>query len=131
MALLCMYAGHACKATSNVLACCKDLARRHREHLRMPPCRTDKLEALGEAGMVLGFARAQAEKRAAHLTHPLLCLDAIRAGVEHGGLKGLEAVGPTTFTRVKLHALRREGSVSSALFLGSLQACKELIRGDC
>ena len=42
--------------------------------------------------MVLSFARAQAEKRAAHLTHPLLCLDAIQAGVEHGGLAGLQKV---------------------------------------
>lgn len=52
--------------------------------------RTDKLESLGEAQMVLGVARAQAQKRAAHLVHPLLCLDAIEHGVAHGGYAGLQ-----------------------------------------
>lgn len=42
--------------------------------------------------MVLGVARAQAQKRAAHLVHPLLCLDAIEHGVAHGGYAGLQKV---------------------------------------
>ena len=41
---------------------------------------------------MLDFARAEAQKRAAHVTHPLLCLDAIRTGVEQGGQAGLAAV---------------------------------------
>ncbi|KAK9827372.1 hypothetical protein WJX81_002997 [Elliptochloris bilobata] len=53
--------------------------------------RTDKLEALGEALAVVDFARAETQKRAPHLMHPLLCLDAIRAGIEHGGRAGLRA----------------------------------------
>jgi hypothetical protein len=55
-------------------------------------CRTDKLEPLGEALPILEFARAETQKRAPHLTHPLLCLDAIRIGIEQGGLAGLKAV---------------------------------------
>ena len=54
--------------------------------------RTDKLESLAEALGVLNFAREQAQQKAAHVTHPLLCLDAIRAGVEQGGQAGLAAV---------------------------------------
>ena len=53
-------------------------------------CRTDKLEPLGEALPILEFARAETRKRAPHLTHPLLCLDAIRTGVEQGGHAGLQ-----------------------------------------
>lgn len=55
-------------------------------------CRTDKLEPLGEALAILEFARVETQKRAPHLTHPLLCLDAIRTGVEEGGLAGLKQV---------------------------------------
>ena len=55
-------------------------------------CRTDKLEPLGEALPILEFARAETQKRAPHLTHPLLCLDAIRTGIEEGGLAGLRQV---------------------------------------
>ena len=61
--------------------------------------RTDKLEPLGEAVAVLEFARAETQKRAPHLTHPLLCLDAIKAGVEQGGQAGLK--------QVRAHALGR------------------------
>ena len=53
-------------------------------------CRTDKLEPLGEALPILEFAKAETQKRAPHLTHPLLCLDAIRVGVEQGGHAGLK-----------------------------------------
>lgn len=71
-------------------------------------CRTDKLETLGEALPVLEFAAAETRKRAPHLTHPHLCLEAIRFGVEHGGLAGLRKVQthqscpafyPTSLTR--------------------------------
>ncbi|KAL4446209.1 hypothetical protein ABPG77_003016 [Micractinium sp. CCAP 211/92] len=55
--------------------------------------RTDKLEPLGEALAVLQFARSQAAKQARNLTHPLLCLDAIQYGVEHGGRAGLQKEG--------------------------------------
>ena len=41
---------------------------------------------------MLEFARAETQKRAPHLTHPLLCLDAIKAGVEQGGQAGLKQV---------------------------------------
>ncbi|KAL3160104.1 hypothetical protein ABBQ32_010882 [Trebouxia sp. C0010 RCD-2024] len=52
--------------------------------------RTDKLESLGEALAIITFAKAQAAKKGAHLTHPQLCLDAIQWGVEFGGLKGID-----------------------------------------
>ncbi|EFN52227.1 hypothetical protein CHLNCDRAFT_59763 [Chlorella variabilis] len=55
--------------------------------------RTDKLEPLGEALAILQFARSQAAKRARHLMHPLLCLDAIQYGIEHGGRAGLQKEG--------------------------------------
>eukprot|EP00803_Ostreobium_quekettii_P008705 evm.model.scf_1879.1 EVM.evm.TU.scf_1879.1 scf_1879:98-7109(+) len=51
--------------------------------------RTDRLEPLGEALQVVAFARAQAARQAPHVRHPQLCLDAVAAGVEHGGLAGL------------------------------------------
>ena len=54
--------------------------------------RTDKLEPLGEALPMLEFAAAETRKRAPHLTHPLLCLEAIRVGVEQGGQAGLKQV---------------------------------------
>lgn len=54
--------------------------------------RTDRLESLGEALAILGFARAQVAQQARNLTHPLLCLDAIQYGVEHGGAAGLDKV---------------------------------------
>ncbi|GBF93062.1 hypothetical protein Rsub_05673 [Raphidocelis subcapitata] len=52
--------------------------------------RGDKLEPLGEALAVVEFARAQAAKRARHLKHPQLCLDAIQAGITDGGAAGLK-----------------------------------------
>lgn len=55
--------------------------------------RTDKLESYGEALAILEFARAEAGKRAGHLQHPLLCLDAIQCGIEHGGEAGLVKEG--------------------------------------
>lgn len=55
--------------------------------------RTDRLEPYGEATAIIDFARAQAAKRARHLTHPQLCLDAIQEGVAKGGLAGLKKEG--------------------------------------
>eukprot|EP00775_Hariotina_reticulata_P003942 gene3942-4196_t len=55
--------------------------------------RTDKLEPYGEAVAILEFARAEAGKRARHLQHPQLCLDAIQAGVQQGGAVGLKKEG--------------------------------------
>lgn len=51
--------------------------------------RSDRLEPYGEAMATIEFARMQAAKRAPGLRHPQLCLDAIQAGLEHGGLAGL------------------------------------------
>ncbi|KAJ7568488.1 hypothetical protein O6H91_01G034400 [Diphasiastrum complanatum] len=51
--------------------------------------RTDKLEPLGEAREIIKFARAQAQKTAAHLPHPHACLDAIEEGVTNGGYAGV------------------------------------------
>lgn len=69
--------------------------------LTLPACRTDKLEALAEALAVLDFAKAQAAKQARHLQHPQLCLEAIEAGVAHGGMAGLKKVGGEGATRAR------------------------------
>ena len=53
--------------------------------------RTDRLEPLGEALQVLDFAAAESARRAPNLTHPLLTIDAIKAGVTGGGRAGLAA----------------------------------------
>ena len=53
--------------------------------------RTDKLPAYADALQIIQFAREQTAKRAPNLQHPLFTLDAIQAGIEHGGLKGLRA----------------------------------------
>ena len=53
--------------------------------------RTDRLPPLGEALPMLAFARAETAKRAPNLTHPLLTIDAIGAGIAHGGDAGLVA----------------------------------------
>jgi enoyl-CoA hydratase/3-hydroxyacyl-CoA dehydrogenase len=42
--------------------------------------------------VIINFARAQAAKRARHLRHPQLCLDAIQEGVARGGAAGLKKV---------------------------------------
>jgi enoyl-CoA hydratase/3-hydroxyacyl-CoA dehydrogenase len=53
---------------------------------------TDRLESYGEAMTIIDFARTQAAKRARHLRHPQLCLDAIQEGVAYGGAAGLKKV---------------------------------------
>ena len=54
--------------------------------------RTDRLESFGEAQQIIAFARAQAAKKSRGLAHPQLCLDAIAAGIAHGGRVGLQQV---------------------------------------
>ncbi|KAK3164335.1 hypothetical protein QOZ80_1AG0016180 [Eleusine coracana subsp. coracana] len=51
--------------------------------------KTDKLEPLGEAKEILKFARAQAQKQAANLYHPLVCIDVIEEGIVAGPRAGL------------------------------------------
>jgi enoyl-CoA hydratase/3-hydroxyacyl-CoA dehydrogenase len=43
--------------------------------------RTDRLPDLGEAKEILKFARVQAQKQAANLQHPLVCIDIIEEGI--------------------------------------------------
>lgn len=51
--------------------------------------KTDKIEPLGEAREILKFARAQAQKRAPNLKHPLVCIDVIEEGIVSGPRAGL------------------------------------------
>jgi enoyl-CoA hydratase/3-hydroxyacyl-CoA dehydrogenase len=51
--------------------------------------KTDKLEPLGEAKEILKFARGQAQKQAANLHHPQVCIDAIEEGIVAGPQAGL------------------------------------------
>lgn len=51
--------------------------------------KTAKLEPLGEAKEILKFARAQAQKQAPNLKHPLVCIDVIEAGIVSGPRAGL------------------------------------------
>ncbi|XP_022727847.1 glyoxysomal fatty acid beta-oxidation multifunctional protein MFP-a-like isoform X2 [Durio zibethinus] len=46
--------------------------------------RTDRLEPLAEARMILKHARITAKKQAPHLKHPLVCIDVIEEGLIHG-----------------------------------------------
>lgn len=56
--------------------------------------KTDKLESLGDAREILKFARAQAQKQAANLQHPLVCIDVIEEGIVSGPRAGLWKVNP-------------------------------------
>ncbi|TQE06596.1 hypothetical protein C1H46_007838 [Malus baccata] len=51
--------------------------------------KTDKLEPLGEAREILKFARAQVQKQAPNLKHPLVCIDVVEEGIASGGRSGL------------------------------------------
>ena len=97
--------------------------------------RTDKLESLGEALAIITFAKAQAAKKGAHLTHPQLCLDAIQWGVEYGGLKGIEKVcgqamlraqAPLVMQSDQEHSTQRLAPACLALLLLNLHpgSCK-------
>jgi hypothetical protein len=96
---------------------------------------------------IIDFARAQAAKRARHLRHPQLCLDAIQEGVAYGGAAGLKKVGSVRANCVtrafdllqighaRLHIERgcmvvvAEGSVCGGLLAGQrhLQLCLDAI----
>ncbi|GAY35866.1 hypothetical protein CUMW_019050 [Citrus unshiu] len=52
--------------------------------------KTDKIEPLGEAREIFKFARAQARKQAPNLTHPIVCIDVVEAGVVSGPRAGLQ-----------------------------------------
>uniref|UniRef100_A0A0E0DM89 Uncharacterized protein n=1 Tax=Oryza meridionalis TaxID=40149 RepID=A0A0E0DM89_9ORYZ len=54
--------------------------------------RTDKLESPDEAREILKFARAQVQKQAANLRHPLVCIDVIEEGIVSGPQAGLRKV---------------------------------------
>jgi enoyl-CoA hydratase/3-hydroxyacyl-CoA dehydrogenase len=51
--------------------------------------KTDKIEPLGEAREICKFARAQAQKQAPNLKHPLVCIDVIETGIVSGPRAGL------------------------------------------
>lgn len=52
--------------------------------------RNDKIESLGDAREILKFARMQAKKQAANLSHPLVCIDVIEEGIVSGPRAGLQ-----------------------------------------
>lgn len=54
--------------------------------------KNDKIEPLGEAREIFNFARAQAQKRAPNLVHPLVCIDVIEEGIVSGPRAGLRKV---------------------------------------
>lgn len=67
--------------------------------------KTDKLEPLGEAREILKFARAQTQKRAPNLQHPLVCIDVIEEGIVSGARVGLLKVhlcSNSQFLKLKL-----------------------------
>eukprot|EP00210_Caulerpa_lentillifera_P001123 g1082.t2 len=51
--------------------------------------RTDHLEGFPEALQIFEFAHSQASRQAPGLQHPHYCIEAVKAGVEHGGEQGL------------------------------------------
>uniref|UniRef100_A0A0E0KYM9 Uncharacterized protein n=1 Tax=Oryza punctata TaxID=4537 RepID=A0A0E0KYM9_ORYPU len=51
--------------------------------------RTDKLESPDETREILKFSRAQVQKQAANLRHPLVCIDVIEEGIVSGPRAGL------------------------------------------
>ncbi|KAG2485502.1 hypothetical protein HYH03_015775 [Edaphochlamys debaryana] len=66
--------------------------------------RTDRLPPLAEALAMVDMARQQAAAKARGLRHPQLCLDAIQAGIEHGGDAGLAAEGAAFAAAASLDA---------------------------
>lgn len=50
--------------------------------------RNDKIEELDDALEIIKFARKQAHATAPNVNHPQACLDAVEAGVRHGGYEG-------------------------------------------
>ncbi|XP_062231207.1 peroxisomal fatty acid beta-oxidation multifunctional protein MFP2-like [Phragmites australis] len=51
--------------------------------------RTDRLPALGEVKKILKYARVQAQKKAAYVQHPIVCIDVIEEGIVSGPRTGL------------------------------------------
>lgn len=56
--------------------------------------RTDRLEPLKEARLILNTARAQSRKQNPNLTHPLICIDVIEEGIVSGPRNALWKVLP-------------------------------------
>ncbi|XVF80602.1 hypothetical protein PTKIN_Ptkin15bG0087000 [Pterospermum kingtungense] len=56
----------------------------HRRPWAVSLHRTDQLEPLAEARMILKHARINAKKQAPNLKHPLVCIDVIEEGLLHG-----------------------------------------------
>lgn len=82
----------AITTTSDLLSTAKQWALDIAEHRRpwvISVYRTDRIEPLGEAREILQFARSQARKRAANLTHPLVTIDVIEEGIVNGPRAGL------------------------------------------
>ncbi|KAF9677982.1 hypothetical protein SADUNF_Sadunf08G0164600 [Salix dunnii] len=51
--------------------------------------KTEKLDSLGEAREIFKFARAQAQKQAPNLIHPIVCIDVVEHGIVSGPRAGL------------------------------------------
>ena len=51
--------------------------------------KTDRLEPLSEARIILNLAKSQARERTPNLTHPLVCIDVIEEGIVAGPRTGL------------------------------------------
>lgn len=51
--------------------------------------KTDKLEPLAEARVILNLARSQAREQNPNLTHPLVCIDVVEEGIVSGSRTGL------------------------------------------
>lgn len=51
--------------------------------------RTDKLPSCDESREILNFTRAQAQKQAPNVKHPLVCIDVIEEGIVSGPPVGL------------------------------------------
>jgi len=54
--------------------------------------KTEKLDSLGEAREIFKFARAQAQKRAPNLLHPIVCINVVEHGIVSGPRAGLYKV---------------------------------------
>ncbi|XP_038976451.1 glyoxysomal fatty acid beta-oxidation multifunctional protein MFP-a-like isoform X2 [Phoenix dactylifera] len=77
--------------------------------------RTDKLEPLGMAREILNFARDQAQKQAAKLQHPLICIDVIEEGIVSGPLAGLWKVPGITDIGLTPRRIRKVAIVGGGL----------------
>lgn len=92
--------------------------------------KTDKLESLGEAREILKFARTQTRKRAPNLTHPLVCIDVIEAGIVSGPVAGLWKVCTATLFCFLHRSLLTCYCVMGVWYLQEAEAFQELLRAD-